>query len=317
MRARLIATLTAAILMITACGGESTAGESAGGKDQVTLGLIPILDVAPIHLGVTKGFFEEEGIELKIENAAGGAALVPAVVSGNFDFAFSNATSLIIAKSKGLPLKMVSPGASSTGIPGKDFGAIVVGKNSTIGSVKDLAGATVAINTLNNINDTLIRDAVAKAGGDPAAIRFVEIPHADMPAALASKQVDAIWEVEPFLTLVQKDGARAIYSLYAEATKDLTVAVYFTSDEIAQKNPDLVKRFDNAVKKSLTYATEHPEEARSAVTGYTKIDPAILPDLTLPAWPSTINRASIEFQAELAQRYKLIDNEVNLASLLP
>lgn len=319
MRVRLFAALAAVGLMVSACGGEqdpATQGAS-GGTDQVTVGLIPILDVAPIHLGIEKGFFKEEGIELTVENAAGGAALVPAVVSGNFDFAFSNATSLIIAKSKGLPVKMVSPGASSTGIPGEDFGAIMVGENSSIQSVEDLPGATVAINTLNNINDTLIREAVEKAGGDPSEIDFVEIPHSDMPAALASGQVDAIWEVEPFLTLAEQDGARPIYSLYAEATDDLTVAVYFTSDEIAQNNPDLVERFDNAVQKSLAYATENPEEARNAVTGYTKIDPAILPDLTLPAWPTEINRQSIEFQADLAERYGLIDKSADLDTLLP
>lgn len=283
----------------------------------MTVGLIPILDVAPIHLGIEKGFFKEEGIELKVENAAGGAALVPSVVSGNFDFAFSNATSLIIARSKGLPIRIVSAGSSSTGIPGHDFGAIMVGKSSSIQSLTDLPGKTVAINTLNNINDILIREAVEKSGGDPSAIKFVEIPHPDMPAALASGQVDAIWEVEPFLTLAKRDGARPIYSLYAEATKNLTVAVYFTSDEIARKNPDLVKRFDNAVRKSFAYATKNPEEVRSAVTGYTKIDPAVLPDLTLPAWPTEINRQSIEFQVDLAKRYGLIDKAPDLNALLP
>lgn len=318
MRMHHIATLATVALVVSACGGaESSAEPTEGAVDQVTLGLIPILDVAPIHLGIEKGFFKDQGIELTIENAAGGAALVPAVVSGNFDFAYSNATSLIIAKSKGLPIKVVSAGASSTGNPDEDFGAIMVEEGSPIQSVEQLAGATVAINTLNNINDTLIREAVEKAGGDPSTIDFVEIPHADMPAALASDQVDAIWEVEPFLTLTEQQGAQSIYSLYAEATEDLTVAVYFTSDDIAENNPDLVERFGNAVQQSLAYATENPEEARNAVTGYTKIDPQILPELTLPAWPTEINRDSIEFQAELAERYGLIEDPADLDSLLP
>lgn len=318
MRIHHIATLAAVALLATACGGGgSTSGSTEGGLDQVTLGLIPIVDVAPIHLGIEEGFFKDQGIELTIENAAGGAALVPAVVSGNFDFAYSNATSLIIAKSKGLPIKVVSAGASSTGNPDEDFGAIMVGEGSPIQSVEQLAGATVAINTLNNINDTLIREAVKKAGGDPSTINFVEMPHADMPAALGADRVDAIWEVEPFLTQTRKQGAQSIHSLYAEATEDLTVAVYFTSDDIAKNNPDLIERFDKAVRDSLAYATENPEEARNAVKGYTKIDPLILPELTLPAWPTEINRDSIEFQAELAERYGLIEDPADLDSLLP
>lgn len=314
MRKRLFSILAVSVLALSACG-EDPQG-TAGGSDEVTLGLIPILDVAPIHLGVEKKFFEEEDIELTIENAAGGAALVPGIVSNNFDFAYSNVTSLIIAKAQGLPIKVVSPGASSTGTQGEDFGAIMVGPDSNIHSIEDLSGRTVAINTLNNINDSLIRDAMEKNNEDPSSIDFVEIQHSDMPAALASGQVDAIWEVEPFLTLAEQDGARSMYSLYAEATEDLSVATYFTSEELAQKDPDLVERFDKAVKRSLAYASEHPQEARDVVPSYTQIDPSILPEVTLPAWPTELNRDSIEFQAELAERYGLIKKPIDLDSLL-
>nr|WP_285601424.1 hypothetical protein [Kineosporia sp. NBRC 101731] len=43
-------------------------------------------------------------------------------MSGQYDFGFSNTTSLLVAASQGLPLKVVGEGVASTGEKGKDFG---------------------------------------------------------------------------------------------------------------------------------------------------------------------------------------------------
>ena len=88
----------------------------------------------------------------------------------------------------------VAPGASSTGNGQEDVNAVLVNKDSTLQSPKDLAGKKVAINSLNNIGDTTIRNAVEKDGGDPSKIQFVELPFPEMPAQLAAGNVDAAWE---------------------------------------------------------------------------------------------------------------------------
>jgi hypothetical protein len=48
----------------------------------ITVGVIPIVDAASSYLGVQEGFFEEQGLEVSLETAQGGAASVPSVVSG-------------------------------------------------------------------------------------------------------------------------------------------------------------------------------------------------------------------------------------------
>jgi hypothetical protein len=74
--------------------------------------------VAPIYLGKQKGFFSSRGIDLNLTAAQGGAAVIPGVVSDQFQFGFSNATPLMIAASKNLPLKITNAGDSSTGKDG-------------------------------------------------------------------------------------------------------------------------------------------------------------------------------------------------------
>jgi ABC-type nitrate/sulfonate/bicarbonate transport system substrate-binding protein len=159
----------------------------------------PIVDVAPIYLGKQKGFFSNRNIELTLETGQGGAAIVPGVVSGQFQFGFSNVTSLLIARERGLPLKVVSNGVASTGKDKADYSGVVT-RDDSIKTAADLEGKRVAVNTLKNIGDSTIRASVRKAGGDPSWIKFVELPFPDMPAALEAGRVDAIWVVEPFLS---------------------------------------------------------------------------------------------------------------------
>ena len=155
---------------------------------EVTVGVIPIVDVAPIYLGKEKGFFRERGIDLKMATADGGAAIVPGVVSGQFDFGFSNIVSLLTAQTKKVPIQVVASGVASTGETGLDFGAVVVKDNSPIKSAADLAGKKIAINSLKNIGDVTIRESVRKAGGDPAGIKFVQMPFPQMLAGARSRR---------------------------------------------------------------------------------------------------------------------------------
>jgi NitT/TauT family transport system substrate-binding protein len=320
---RLLAGLAAGtfLLATAACGssddsGSSGQGTSSGGTTTVKLGLIPV-DVAPVYLGVKKGFYDKQGLKLSITTAQGGAAIVPGVVSGQFQFGFSNVTSLMVAQSNGVPVQAVSNGIASTGVRGKDFEALTVKKGSPIKSPRDLEGKKVAINTLKNINETAVRVSVAKAGGDPDEVKFVELPFDQMPAALDSGQVDAAMVVEPALATVKSQGGVEIASPMVDVSPNLTVAMYFTSTRYAQQNPDVVKKFQQATAESLAYADAHPDEVRQIITTYTKIPASLLAQVTLPKWPAEANRSSIVDLMKLGYEDGLFKKSPDLSKLLP
>lgn len=319
MRRPLVAlTAATALLLAAACGsGSSNDGSKSGAATAVKVGVIPIVDVAPIYLGKEKGFFTNRGINLTMESGQGGAAIVPGVVSGQFQFGFSNVTSLMVAQTKGVPLRIVANGVASTGKAGSDFGGVVVKGDSPIETAKDLAGKKVAVNTQKNIGDTTVRESVRKAGGDPSSIKFVEMPFANMPAALEKGDVDAAWVVEPSLAVAKDNGARVVAWNYVDAAPNLTVAVYFTSEKLAKENPELVKKFADAMAESLEYANAHPDEVRDVLKTYTDIDQVILDAMTLPLWPTEINRASMETLAKLGEADKVFDKAPDLNRLLP
>jgi NitT/TauT family transport system substrate-binding protein len=322
MRRRLAALLfTGALLVTAACGDGNGNGNGDPGTpemDMIRVGVIPIVDVAPLFLGVEQGFFAEQSIQLETDFAAGGAEIVPGVESGQWEFGFSNVISMMLAHTAGLGIKVVANGNNSTGVDGEDFGSLMVPVDSPVQSAAELEGATIAINTLSNIADTVVRASVRNDGGDPTTINFVALPFPEMAAALEAGDVDAAFPVEPFQTLIREQGiGRSIASSWVDAAPDLTVAVYFTSNTLLQDDPDLVQRFVTAMEQSLAYANDNPDAVRAIIPTYTAIDADLASILTLPTWPPAINRTSTERLAELALTDGVLSEPPDLDALLP
>lgn len=338
-----IALATASLTLLAACGDGSPtetdsgagdganateeAGEETGSDDEeaaagdgelreIKVGVIPIVDTAPLWLGAEKGFFEEEGLDLEIVETTGGAAAGPGVVSGSFDVAFGNTISTMVAVDQGLPLKYLTNGLATTG-EDPDVGAVLAAADSDISGPADLAGKTVAVNNLNNIGDTTIRTVVEEAGGDPMTIDFVEIAFPDMPAALERGQVDAAWVLEPFKSAALNDGATMVTNNFADFDPELDIAGYFTTMETFENDKELVDAFTAAMTASLDYAEENPDEVRDIVGTYTKIDEAGRAEMTLPRFRAEFDRDAMTKLGDAAVKYGTLDEAPDLDTLLP
>jgi NitT/TauT family transport system substrate-binding protein len=321
MRRHLLALIGCA-LVVAGCGGdEETASSGGGGGDSgqpttLKVGVIPIADVAPLYVGMEQGFFEEKGLTIEPQIAEGGAAIATSVLSGDYQFGFSNVVSLVTARSKKLPLRIVSQGASGHKTEKEAFDTLLVPEDSAIQEARDLEGKTVAVNALNNIGPLSINYAVEQAGGDPSKVKYVEVPFPDMIAAIEAKRVDAAWVVEPFASQGLGAGARSIFAPFEAVSPDLTVATYFTTEQYIEQNRDVVDRFVSAMEKSLAYAEENPEAARKVVLTYTKIPEEAAQKMKLPNWNPEYNDASIDKTIELAQKYAFVEEPVTLDDLI-
>ncbi|MBM6403179.1 ABC transporter substrate-binding protein [Phycicoccus sp. CSK15P-2] len=327
-RAGLAAVGATAALVLAACGssdgslggssGSPSASDGAGGETTtVTVGVIPIIDVAPIYLGVEKGFFSEQGLDVQLELAQGGAAIVPGVASSQYQFGFSNTTSLLLATDKGLPIKVVASGNQAAQDANADFGGIVVKDGSDIQSAKDLAGKKVGVNTLNNIMTTTINELVRKDGGDPAGITYVELPFPEMAPAVAKGDIDAGQVVEPFLTIAKGEKLRSIGSNLAGVDPGMQVALYFTSQSYMQGNGETVEKFRTAINTSLDYAQSHEDEVRAVLSTYTQLDEKQQQAVVLPQWSAQIDSDSVKLLSDLGKKDGLFENDADLAQLLP
>jgi NitT/TauT family transport system substrate-binding protein len=271
--------LAVLVLVLAACGNggdgdDAGAGEDAGaaggGEPEVTeltIGTLPIVDVAPLQVAVDEGYFEEEGLEVTLETMQGGAAAIPGLVNGELDVTFGAWVSFFQAITEGIELRAIANGVRAQ----EQFTMVLTGPDSDLAdNPAGLEGRTVAVNTLNNLGELAVRSAVQEAGGDPDAVELTEIPFPDMLAALEQGNVDAIWAVEPFTTRAQQElGAVPVVDSYLGPLEQFPVAGFQATAEFVESNPNTVA----AVQRALAAATE------AVNTESDRLTQEILPDL--------------------------------------
>jgi NitT/TauT family transport system substrate-binding protein len=301
-------------------GGEADAGdeggEATGELTTIEVGVVPVVDVAPLYLGIEQGFFEEEGLDVQPAIAQGGAAIIPAVVNGDQEIGFSNIVSLLIGQTEDLPVQVIAQGIQATDDAENDTAAIAVPADSDIQEPADLEGATIAINTLRNISELTVKAALEGEGVDVSTLRFVEVPLPDMVGQLESGQVDAAGLVEPFVTTGEDAGHRMIIYDRVATEPEMTIANYFTTNEYMESNPEVVEGFVSAINRSLEYATENPDEARQAIAQYTEIPPDVRERVVLPLWQTDLNVDSIENTAELMVTHGIAEEQADVDALI-
>ncbi|MCY1160143.1 MAG: nitrate transporter substrate-binding protein [Citricoccus sp.] len=293
----------------------SGTGSGGGGLRSVSVAAIPIVDVAPLHLAKEQGFFEEAGLDVAIEATSGGAISFPGVSSGQFDFAFGNVVSMMVARSQGIGLKFFCSGSTTTGEPGNDNVALIAAPDSGYASMTDLAGKTLSSNQLANIGDTACRQAMDKAGGDGGSLEFIEMAFPDVQAALENGQLDAGIVVEPFVTPALKAGMVAVSWPYAEANPELDTGGYFASEETIENDPELVRSFRQALVKGLEYAQANPDEVRRITGTYATIEPEVLAEIKLPRFRAEFDMAAQEELAETARTYGTVTGELSVPDM--
>jgi NitT/TauT family transport system substrate-binding protein len=322
MRGVVAALVAAALLMFTACGGDEETG-SSGGSDgkagqltKVKVGVLPISNVAPLYVGMKQGFFKQEGLEVEPAPAQSGNEIVTAMVSGDMQFGFLGFVPMMVAVSKGLPLKVVASSDTGAEKAKDEWTVIVVGKNSPIKDVRDLAGKTIAVNALKGVGEVAIKAALEKRGVDPGSIKLLEVPFPEMQAALDKDRVDAIWAPEPFLTAVLTEGGREIEAPLTTLGPNYPNGTYSTTDKQLAEDEGVVAGFTRAINKSMEYATQHPDAARATIPEFSKIPPEVAAKIRLPLWPVPIDTAKVTELGNYAVKYGVIEKNPPIDDLI-
>ncbi|WP_324278182.1 ABC transporter substrate-binding protein [Blastococcus brunescens] len=228
-------------------------------------------------------------------------------VAGEIDIVFSNYVSILQAAGEGLPLRIIRENNRS-GPQG-----IYVPTGSPITGPADLAGASIAINSLGNIQELTARAVLESHGVDPAGLSFVELPPPEMPAALEQGHVDAAWMVEPFLTQVEQRGtATRVVSAFEGPTENLPVAGWTVTQQFLQENPNTVAAFVRAMDAAMTMAVEQPETVTEIIPTYTEISPELAAQLSTPGLAENSDLSDFGTLAELMVEYGLIEDGLDL-----
>ncbi|WP_159501902.1 ABC transporter substrate-binding protein [Microbacterium sp. 18062] len=310
-----------AALALAGCTDSGAAPETTGSADaggdltSVRVAALPIAETGALWAAIDAGIFEEHGLEVDIVPAQGGAQAIPALLSGDIDFAIGQPMGPIRADLQDLGVVIFSNYASSLA-EGSDVNSVVALGDSGISSTADLAGKRVSVNSIGAAGDLTVRKAVDDAGGDSSTIEFIEVPFPDVQAQLEAGNIDAGWVPDPFRGLIVSAGGVDVVSPYQATIPGLTVLTNFTTQEKLADDPELVAAYAAAMTEALAYATANEDAVRAAIVTNLDIPEAAAAAITLPDFTPDLANAGIEDLAALAVEYGYIDAEPDFATLI-
>lgn len=315
-----LAALTAgALALVAACAAQTDETEQnapsaqateAAGVITLTVGVLPFAELAPLHLAQERGIFERHGLDVQIEQATGGGAVVASLISGDISIVYSNYVTLIEAWERGLPIRVFRENDR----PGVQ--ALYTMPDGGVESPDDLSGALVAINSLGNIMELTSRAVLDAEGVDSDTVEFVEISPADMEAMLVAGNVDAAWLVEPFVTLAtEASGVRPVISAFQGPTEDLPVAGWATTEDYLTQQPDAVARFRDAIDEAMEAIAADPAAAASIIPTFTAMSEELAAQLTV-GYAIESDLADVERVLDLMVEYGVASGDGDLEELL-
>ena len=308
-RRRLVVAALPVVLVAAALGGAATSAPSAT-VTTITVNTLPIANALPLDLGIQKGFFAAQGIEIKKTTLQSGNDIVLALANNRGEIGYIGYTPGMIGRTQGIPITVVAASETEGASEADNWQNVVVSGSSPIRSPQDLVGKTIALNALKGVAEIVVRGALDKLGIDSSSVKYTVMPFPAMPAALASGLVDAVHTPEPFMSQIVAAGGRVVLAPGPVLGRYFPNGCYCAREDWVRANPGLVTRFRAAINQSLVYANSHPEEIRAML-------PAAIRNIRLPTWSPLVDRVQLLNLAKLAKKYGAITTLPNMTKFVP
>ena len=209
--------------------------------------------------GWTKGFWEEQGIDITITRGYGSGDTVTKIAGGAADFGIADIGALMTARARiQVPVKQIMQ--TYTHSPHSLF----VLESSGITTFQGLEGKKIGI-TPGNSHRVYFPKVAERAGTDPSKIVWSNSDASAMAALLISKKIDAA----PFFAMhhyyqnkaAQGAGEEIMVLPFVETGFAIYATGLIARDDMIEDNPDLVRRFLIANRNAMEWARDNREEA--------------------------------------------------------
>lgn len=296
------AVLALMLVFLAGCGstGKETNVKANGEEYTLKIGYGTVLCMAPLHIAIEKGYFDEEGLNYEVVKMDG--LVTEYVGSGHVDASYGLVSKFIQPISNGLNITMTS---------GIHTGCIklLVKKDSDIKNLEDLKGKNVGVNGLAEAPCVMLKRALDEVGvgvtPDNLEVNFVVYANSDLAMALDSGAVDAICLVDPAATVAANSyGYEVIFdnATHPSYANEYCCATFVLSD-IVEKYPESAQKYTRAVMKAAAWVDDNPYEAAQFLIEkeYLSGDPQVFGDIL----------ASYEFTPSVQGGYEAVVKNVN------
>jgi NitT/TauT family transport system substrate-binding protein len=274
----------AALLLAMACGASHAAAPLT-----VRVGLANASSDVGFFIADKKGYFRQEGLDVKFTTFDSGAKMVAPLGNEQLEVgAGSPSAGLYNAIARGIDIKIVADKGSTP--PGYGYQPLLVRKDlvesGRFKSLKDLKGMKIAGSAQGSASTSTLNEALKKAGLKYEDVERVFLGFPQHVLALQNKAVDAAMTTEPSATRAVQSGAAVRVMGDDEIYPNHQLAVVLYSGAFIRNNPEAARGFMRAYLRAVRdyndalkdgkIAGPRANEVIAILTEYTAIkDPAV------------------------------------------
>ena len=230
--------------------------QSAGKLDKVVVAgwSKPITEITNLLVEEDKGFFKARGIELGYVPGAGGGDALRNLLSGQADVAFTDPGSFFAALDKGEKLRAIYD------IYPQNVFNVVSLKSQNIRQPADLKGKRIGVYSLSSGTRQNLQVLLHQAGLSESDVTLVVTGLLNF-APLMQGQVDATAATDTGLLIGRQRGLGDVNVMEVRNHLNLSSDLFVVREDTYQRRKDVLKRFLQAYKDSMTWMMRSPEEA--------------------------------------------------------
>lgn len=250
------------------------------------------------------GYFKRAGLNVELVKGATTSTMAAAVAGGSEDIGQGSGLGAVQIIAKGLPLTVVA-NQTLYNADRPDVGLLVL-KSSPIKAATDLDGKTLSGVALQDLNSIATAMWLAQRGGDPATLKFVEIPASATLAALEQHRIDATTVYEPFYSnMVASGEVRVLGYPYSAIAKRFSDSVLFARSDWAAQHRALIERFLTTLQDANAYVVAHAAEADAVMAEFAGLDPKAAASIHQPERDIAIDASDLQPVIDAGAKMKL------------
>ncbi|MGY2085384.1 ABC transporter substrate-binding protein [Blastococcus sp. SYSU DS0539] len=260
-----LAAAGATTLLLTGCGGEGSAGQSASGPEEVTLLLSYLHDVQNAHyyFAQDRGWDEQCGMDLTIETAADVENPMQLLVGGAVDFALVDPLSYVSAVHQGVPVIAVGEDVAVTPVA---YAALA---DQGVTDLPDLVGKTVGIEPGGDSEwffDKMLADNLA--ADQAARVTTVSVGYGLQSLLTGQVDVKSLWPTNTDVNARIAEGDEFTFLRAADYGITVPGNLIVTTQQRVEQDPESVERFLGMVLNGMadSQQAEFQEEAVAAAS---------------------------------------------------
>ena len=285
-------------------------------QTKIQIGCTATSDCASAMVAVDEGIFKKHGLDAEMVLIGINSNIPAAIVSNSIQIGGPTSTVFLQAADGGLDLVAVA-GASVMN-PSSNVNIAAFARNGiTIKEPKDFVGKKVGAPGLGAFLHVLFVKWLVEKGVDPKSVNFVEVTFPTMADIIKSGGVDAVLTAEPFVTRMLNANLGTVAARYgAELARTEPIIFYAASRDWAEKNPDTVKKFRDAIAEAAVIVNTDRDKASASISKFTK-QPLELVKATPPNQSEpTLKAEQLAWWIEVMSSQKMLQTKLDLNKLI-